>query len=118
MRRLHLVGAIVLLVTAPPPPALAQQSTPTLSAPSQGVAPSYPGSGHSRGSVRHRPSSGLRLENPEAALQRCAQLSDRADRESCERDARRNATRSGPPLLREEPPRKPSRREQILNPNR
>jgi hypothetical protein len=80
---------LVVFVALVPLSARAQPSTPTQSAPARGVAPSYPESGYS-GPTVHRRVPASRLENPEARLQRCAQMSDRGQRESCEDDLRRN----------------------------
>jgi hypothetical protein len=80
---------VVALFAIVPTLALAQQSTPTQSAPTPGVAPSYPGSGYSADPL-HRRVPASRLENPEARVQRCAQMTDRGQRESCEDDLRRN----------------------------
>jgi hypothetical protein len=76
---------IVAMLAIVPTLAFAQQSTPTQS----GAAPSYPGSGYT-GETLHRRAPATRQENPEAKLQRCAQMTERGQRESCEDDLRRN----------------------------
>jgi hypothetical protein len=81
--------SVIAIVALAPLSAHAQPSTPTQSAPGRGVAPSYPESGYS-GPTVHRRVPASRLENPEARLQRCAQMSDRGQREACEDDLRRN----------------------------